>query len=143
MLTAENLIAEWLALPQASLVDRVRQLVKQHDARAREAWTAVRGHPVLAARVRGTLSALRAETRGTRDEVMWLMWINQARQELDRVPAAGGEPALETRPGQDADDSATADALDERPLTLTVSPSTVSHSTSSGVAPLTFQAPRP
>jgi hypothetical protein len=142
MSTAETLITEWLALPQARLVDRVRQLVKQHDARARDAWSVVRGHPVLAARVRGMLSALRAETRGTRDEVMWLMWINQARQALDRVPTAGDEPAPEARSRQDADDSATTDAPEEQPITLTASPPTVSHATGSGVVPLTFQAPR-
>lgn len=141
MSTAETLIAEWLALPQARLVDRVRQLVKQHDARARDAWTAVRGHPVLAARVRGVLSALRAETRGTRDEVMWLMWINQARQVLDRLPATADDPSSEVRPGQDADGAATTDASEEQPITLAVSPSIVSHATGSGVVPLTFQAP--
>jgi hypothetical protein len=131
MSTAETLITEWLALPQARLVDRVRQLVKQHDARARDAWTVVRG----------MLSALRAETRGTRDEVMWLMWINQARQALDRVPTAGGEPAPEAQSRPYVDDSATADAPDERPITLTASASTVSHATGSGVVPLTFHAP--
>jgi hypothetical protein len=139
MSTAETLIAEWLALPQARLVDQVRQLVKQHDAR--DAWTVVRGHPVLAARVRGTLSALRAETRGTRDEVMWLVWINQARQALDRVPTAGGGHAVEAQPRQEADDSATIDAPEDQPITLIASPSTVSHATGSGVVPLTFQAP--
>jgi hypothetical protein len=139
MSTAEALIAQWLALPQASLVDRVRQLVKQHDARARDAWTAVRGHPVLVARVRGILSALRAEARGTRDEVMWLMWINQARQDLDHAPAASADPAPDG-PRREPD-SATREAAEARPITLTASPSTAPRSTGSGVVPLLFQAP--
>ena len=69
------------------------------------------------------------------------MWINQARQALDCLPVNAGESSSEGRPRRDTDDSATAVAPEDRPVTLTASPSTVRHSMGSGVVPLTFQAP--
>lgn len=143
MPAAETLIAQWLALPHAAAADRVRQLVKQHDASARKTWAALRDHPVLAGRVRGILSALRAETRGTRDEVMWLMWINQARQELNPLAAddGGGEDTLGRAPHGDADEPAETDAAQQSPITLKAAdpPSPRAVST---VVPLVFQAPQ-
>lgn len=62
----------------------------------REAWEVVRADQVLAARVRGALAGLRAEFRGHRDEAMWLLWISQAQQRLNRpVEPAAPEPEPE------------------------------------------------
>jgi hypothetical protein len=78
-----DLVDHWMSLSRDELVETVRMSVKQHDSYAKRTWAIVRDNPLLAAKVRGALSALRAEVRGTRDEVMWLMWINEARGSLD------------------------------------------------------------
>ncbi|WP_121005969.1 hypothetical protein [Saccharothrix australiensis] len=75
----------------------MRLTVKAHDARARALWAVVAEDPVLVARVRGALAGLKAEFRGHRDEVMWLLWINQAQQQLtpshpEPVEAAAAAP---------------------------------------------------
>jgi hypothetical protein len=77
-----DIVSHWLSLPYETLTDKVRQLVRQRHT-AQETWVTIRANPVLAARVRGVLSALAAEARGTSDEAMRLMWIKQARQALD------------------------------------------------------------
>jgi hypothetical protein len=99
--TPASVVEQWTNLPRAVLQDKVRQVVKRRDADAKQIWTHVRANSVLAAQVRGALSALRAEVRGTRDEVMWTMWIDQARSVLDASdkPAekpAAGKPVAET-----------------------------------------------
>jgi hypothetical protein len=86
--SAKDIVAVWSALSQADLADEVSRLVKDRDARAREVWAAVRGDQVLAAKVRGVLSGLRLQVKGTRDEAMRLVWIGQAQQALARVEQA-------------------------------------------------------
>jgi hypothetical protein len=66
-----DIVSHWLSLPYETLIDKVRQLVRQRHA-AQETWVTIRSNPVLA-----------AEARGTSDEAMRLMWIKQARQALD------------------------------------------------------------
>jgi hypothetical protein len=77
-----DIVSHWLSLPYETLIDKVRQLVRQRHT-AQGTWVTIRANPVLAARVRGVFSALAAEARGTSDEAMRLMWIKQARQALD------------------------------------------------------------
>ncbi|QUQ62739.1 hypothetical protein [Kutzneria sp. CA-103260] len=84
--TPASVVEQWQSLPRTVLQDKVRQVVKRRDADAKQIWAHVRADSVLAAQVRGALSALRAEVRGTRDEVMWTMWIDQARAVLDASP---------------------------------------------------------
>lgn len=81
--TPASVVEQWLTLPRTVLQDKVRQVVKRRDADAKQIWAHVRANSVLAAQVRGVLSALRAEVKGARDEVMWTMWIDQARAVLD------------------------------------------------------------
>ncbi|MFB9431523.1 hypothetical protein [Streptoalloteichus tenebrarius] len=95
MPTTPDIVDQWLALPREALVDEVRQIVKRNDAQAMRTFAAVRKDAVLSAKVRGALSVVLAEARGTRDEVMWTMWVNKARRALDvtdvgrdEVPAA-------------------------------------------------------
>jgi hypothetical protein len=90
--SAKDIVAIWSALSQADLADEVSRLVKDRDAHAREVWTAVRGDQVLAAKVRGVLSGLRLQVKGTRDEAMRLVWIGQAQQALARVEQAPPSP---------------------------------------------------
>jgi hypothetical protein len=84
--TPASVVEQWQSLPRPVLQDKVRQVVKRRDAEAKQIWAQVRANSVLAAQVRGALSALRAEVKGTRDEVMWTMWIDQARSVLDASP---------------------------------------------------------
>jgi hypothetical protein len=83
-----DLVDQWMSLSRDELVEAVRLAVKQHDSQAKRIWATVRDSPLLAAKVRGALSALRADVRDSRDEVMWLMWISEARQVLDAPVAA-------------------------------------------------------
>ncbi|MEU7527219.1 hypothetical protein AB0A74_15905 [Saccharothrix sp. NPDC042600] len=87
---ARKVAAAWSELAADQLAEQVRLMVKARDAGARAVWGAVAEDQVLVARVRGALSALKAEFRGHRDEVMWLLWINQAQQHLvvETAPAA-------------------------------------------------------
>jgi hypothetical protein len=92
--TPASVVEQWQDLPRSVLQEKVRQVVKRRDAEAKLIWTHVRANSVLAAQVRGVLSALRAEVKGTRDEVMWTMWIDQARSVLDATPEkAADKPA--------------------------------------------------
>ena len=107
--TPASVVEQWINLPRTVLQDKVRQVVKRRDADAKLIWAEVRGNAVLAAQVRGALSALKAEVRGTRDEVMWTMWIEQARAVLDPGQSTNGssdksaakpavKPAAEPKP---------------------------------------------
>jgi hypothetical protein len=105
--TPASVVEQWQSLPRPVLQDKVRQVVKRRDAEAKQIWAQVRANSVLAAQVRGALSALKAEVKGTRDEVMWTMWIDQARAVLDASPdkpapaaaaASVAEPAPEQQP---------------------------------------------
>jgi hypothetical protein len=91
--TPASVVEQWQSLPRTVLQDKVRQVVKRRDAEAKQIWAQVRANSVLAAQVRGALSALRAEVKGTRDEVMWTMWIDQARSVLDATPEKPADSA--------------------------------------------------
>ena len=95
--TPASVVEQWQSLPRPVLQDKVRQVVKRRDAEAKVIWTHVRANSVLAAQVRGALSALRAEVKGTRDEVMWTMWIDQARAILDASPDKPAGEAVEAK----------------------------------------------
>lgn len=99
-------------LSRAELVEAVRMMVKQHDLYAQRAWAAVRDNPLLAAKVRGALSAVRADVRGTRDEVMWLMWINEARQALEPTTAGAAEQ-VDAAPAEPSSTGAQDDGIVE------------------------------
>jgi hypothetical protein len=83
---------QWLSLSHTQLVDQVRRSTRERDTAV---WDRVREHPVLAARVRGILSALRAETSVTRDAAMWALWISQAQQRLNAPAPAPVATAAE------------------------------------------------
>jgi hypothetical protein len=86
---------QWLALSHPDLADRVRRAVRGGSADS-TLWTELGGHPVLAARVAGILSALRAQMADHRDHAMWTMWVNQARRALASGRAAATRPASST-----------------------------------------------
>jgi hypothetical protein len=90
---ARKIAAAWSELEADQLAEQVRLMVKARDASARAVWGAVAEDQVLVARVRGALSALKAEFRGHRDEVMWLLWINQAQQHLVVAPVSAAVEA--------------------------------------------------
>jgi hypothetical protein len=95
---AKDVVGSWGALSREELADEVDHLVKNRDARAREVWALVRRDQVLAARVRGVLAGLRSEARGTRDEAMRLVWINQASQALNAPEPVEARPAAAAKP---------------------------------------------
>ena len=103
--TPGSVVEQWQNLPRAVLQDKVRQVVKRRDADAKQVWAHVRANSVLAAQVRGVLSALRADVKGTRDEIMWTMWIDQARAVLD---ASSDKPAVSVEPKPAAERPAVA-----------------------------------
>jgi hypothetical protein len=87
-----NAIAEhWLALSHPDLTDHIRRLVRGGSIPS-PVWTAVAAHPVLAARVRGILSALQSQMADHRDHAMWTLWINNARRALSTPPPAPARP---------------------------------------------------
>ncbi len=91
------MVGSWGALTREELADEVDHLVKNRDARSREVWALVRRDQVLAARVRGVLAGLRSEARGTRDEAMRLVWINQASQALNAPEPVEVRPVAAAR----------------------------------------------
>ncbi|GAA3433938.1 hypothetical protein [Kutzneria kofuensis] len=160
--TPASVVEQWQNLPRAVLQDKVRQVVKRRDAEAKQIWAHVRANSVLAAQVRGALSALRAEVRGTRDEVMWTMWIDQARSVLDASPekaspekaspekAAQAEKPAADKPAAEkpAPDKVVAEkAADEKKpapvaeLTFTPQPVEKPRTAPPVVPPVMFQAP--
>jgi hypothetical protein len=166
--TPASVVEQWQSLPRPVLQDKVRQVVKRRDAEAKQIWTQVRAHSVLAAQVRGALSALRAEVKGTRDEVMWTMWIDQARAVLDasdkpaaadKPVAAGAEPAPEQpAPAKPVEQPAPVKAVDKpapvekepvaavrkepvAEITFTPEPVEKPRTAPSVVPPVLFQAP--
>ena len=102
MAIKRDLVEQWMSLSREELVEAVRLAVKQHDNQAKRIWATVKENPLLAAKVRGALSALRADVRDSRDEVMWLMWISEARQVLDApadaTPVTTPVAAVESEP---------------------------------------------
>lgn len=89
-----DVVQRWLALSHQVLVDEVHQLVRSHDDRAHRCWNTVREHPVLAARVRGILSALERQSADYRDAAMWRVWIAQARNALTSPRPPTPQPPL-------------------------------------------------
>ncbi|GAA0601384.1 hypothetical protein GCM10010174_16580 [Kutzneria viridogrisea] len=132
-------VEQWLSLSRPALLEKVRQVVKRREV---EVWAAVRGHSVLAAQVRGALSALKAEVRGTRDEGMWGMWIEQARQALGQTESA---PASAPQPAAAAEEPAREAESKEEPEPepeITLAPEQPSRpKAASTVPPVMFQAP--
>lgn len=134
-----DIVDHWLALSRDELVDAVRPVVKQHDASAKRTWAAVRENPLLAAKVRGALSAVRADVLGSRDEVMWLMWINEARQSLDQ----SAEPEAQVRVERSVSADSVGDLDGEREISLDISAPIQPRKVSAGpaVPSVMFQQP--
>jgi hypothetical protein len=87
-------VEHWLGLTHPDLTEHVRRAVRGGSTAAAP-WSDVAAHPVLAARVRGILSALQSQMADHRDHAMWILWINTARRALNTVPP----PApVKTRP---------------------------------------------
>jgi len=98
-----------MSFTDGELTDHVRHLVRNQGPQTTQVWAQVRTNAVLAGRVRGTLSILRAQTRDSRDAAMWTAWISKAQQELSTpppppvvtpapAPAAVAEPVAEPEP---------------------------------------------
>ena len=113
--TPASVVEQWQSLPRTVLQEKVRQVVKRRDAEAKQIWAQVRANSVLAAQVRGSLSALRAEVKGTRDEVMWTMWIDQARSVLDATPDKPADKAAADKPATADVSTAESLAADQAP----------------------------
>ncbi|MEU5695916.1 hypothetical protein [Actinosynnema sp. NPDC020468] len=96
MTKGQRIAAAWAGLDARGLTEQVRLLVKAGDGDSRAVWAAVCVDPVLAARVRGALSGLKAEFRGHRDEAMWLLWITRAQQHLTAPP----KPVVREEPAE-------------------------------------------
>lgn len=77
-------VEHWLGLAHPDLTEHVRRAVR--GATAEAPWSDVAAHPVLAARVRGILSALQTQLADHRDHAMWTVWINSARRALNAAP---------------------------------------------------------
>ncbi|ONI83150.1 hypothetical protein ALI144C_16735 [Actinosynnema sp. ALI-1.44] len=75
-------VDSWLGLAHADLTEHVRKAVRGGSATP-DLWSEVATHPVLAARVRGILSALQSQMADHRDHAMWTAWTNRARKALD------------------------------------------------------------
>ena len=71
-----------MSFTDGELTDHVRHLVRNQGPQTTQVWAQVRTNAVLAGRVRGTLSILRAQTRESRDAAMWTAWISKAQLEL-------------------------------------------------------------
>jgi membrane peptidoglycan carboxypeptidase len=87
-----QVITQWMSFTDVELTDHVRHLVRNQGPQTSQVWAQVRTNAVLAGRVRGTLSILRAQTRDSRDAAMWTAWISKAQQELAAQPAPAPEP---------------------------------------------------
>jgi len=88
-------INQWTSFSDVELADHVRHLVRNHGPQTSQVWAQVRTNAVLAGRVRGTLSILRAQTRDSRDAAMWTAWISKAQQELAAQPEPAPAPVEE------------------------------------------------
>lgn len=91
-----QVVNQWMSFTDGELTDHVRHLVRNQGPQTTQVWAQVRTNAVLAGRVRGTLSILRAQTRDSRDAAMWTAWISKAQQELSTPPPAPvAAPAVE------------------------------------------------
>lgn len=125
-------VDHWLGLSHPDLAEHVRQAVR--GGAANPVWAAVAGHPVLAARVRGLLSALLSQMADHRDHAMWTVWINSARRALASAPAV--EPAVEQPKARPSQAKAAFTAPD---ITIDIAPAP--RAARNDVAPVTFLAP--
>jgi hypothetical protein len=125
------IVEQWLAMPHPGLTDHVRRLVRGGSMTS-PVWTAVGAHPVLAARVRGILSALHSHMADHRDHAMWTLWINNARRALTTPPPAPARP--ETPPRVDVQPSM-------RLTAGTAAPAATPPHRPTTVTPVTFLAP--
>lgn len=109
-MSQRDVVQRWLVLSHQVLVEEVHQLVRSHDDRAHRCWNVVREHPVLAARVRGILSALERQSADYRDAAMWRVWIAQARSALTS-PRPASSQSLPTVPETSPDEDLTDEDL--------------------------------
>ena len=93
-MSQRDVVERWLTLSHQVVVEEVHHLVRSHDSHAHRCWNVVREHPVLAARVRGILSALERQSADYRDAAMWRVWIAQARSALASSRPASSHSAL-------------------------------------------------
>ena len=93
MSNPRQVVNQWMSFTDGELTDHVRHLVRNQGPQTTQVWAQVRTNAVLAGRVRGTLSILRAQTRDSRDAAMWTAWISKAQQELSTPPPAPVAPA--------------------------------------------------
>jgi hypothetical protein len=144
-----QVITQWMSFTDVELTDHVRHLVRNQGPQTSQVWAQVRTNAVLAGRVRGTLSILRAQTRDSRDAAMWTAWISKAQQELAAqpvpvpVPTPEPEPAaVEPEPVFETPEAAPKAAKKDNPLEFSLpdAPSQQPRPTSSAPAVM-FQAP--
>lgn len=119
-MSQRDVVERWLTLSHQVVVEEVHQLVRSHDSHAHRCWNVVREHPVLAARVRGILSALERQSAEYRDAAMWRVWIAQARSALasSRPTASHSRPPVrDTTPEHEDEDEdvVVAEASNQRP----------------------------
>jgi hypothetical protein len=115
------IVDQWLAMPHPDLTDHIRRLVRGGSIPS-PVWTAVAAHPVLAARVRGILSALHSQMADHRDHAMWTLWISNARRALTTpppAPARSAAPPREDVPPSTWYEADTATPPRQRPTTIT------------------------
>jgi hypothetical protein len=148
-----QVVNQWMSFTDDELTDHVRHLVRNQGPQTTQVWAQVRTNAVLAGRVRGTLSILRAQTRDSRDAAMWTAWISKAQQELSTpppapvvapAPVAVEEPVAEFRPAPVAEEKQAVEPPSAMESTLQFSlpdaPSRQQKPTSSAPAVM-FQAP--
>jgi hypothetical protein len=122
-------VEHWLELAHPDLTEYIRRAVRGGST-ASAPWPEVAAHPVLAARVRGILSALQSQMADHRDHAMWTVWINAARRALTVAPAPAPVEARK---------QAVVAPVEEPPMiTIDTAPPPRSRHV---VAPMTFQAP--
>jgi hypothetical protein len=124
------IVEQWLAMSHPELTNHIRRLIRGASTPS-PVWTAVSTHPVLAARVRGILSALHSQMADHRDHAMWTLRITNARRALTTPPA----PARpDTPPREDV-------SLPTRLAPGTAAPAATPRHRSSTITPVTFLAP--
>ncbi|MGM1060409.1 hypothetical protein [Saccharothrix sp. Mg75] len=92
MTKAQRTATTWSASSSDELLEHVRGALEADGPAVRATWAAVAEDAVLAGRVRGALSRLKAEHRGHRDEAVWLLRITRAARQL-ATPAPSPAPA--------------------------------------------------
>jgi hypothetical protein len=140
MATRATVVEQWSGLSVDELATRVRKVVKEHDGAAAETWARIRVDPVLSAKVRGALSRLAADVRGSRDEAMWMLWISQARGALaQKADPITPEPVVAEPTELDDEGERSAAALLDSALAATSRPTPAA--APSAAPPILFHAP--